>query len=89
MARSIISTMGASKIRRQLRAIMTFVLPLPDGLNEELYLNITNEALLDELLVSDPESNTSTLSSDTSTYGGEEVELILGYIDKDAVIHAA
>lgn len=88
MARSITSTMGASEIRYQLRAIMSFAFTHPDGLNKGLHLNITDEALANKPLESDPESDTSTLSSNANIYGEKKVESMLGYVDKNAVVHA-
>lgn len=38
--------------------------------------------------MTDLDSNTSALFFNTSTYGGEEVESMLGYIDKDATVRA-
>lgn len=67
---------------------MMFSLSLPNGLNERLHPNITYDALLDKPLVLDPESNTSNLSSSISTYRGEEIESMLGYIDQDIVVYA-
>lgn len=88
MARSITGTVEASKIRYQLRAIMMFALTHPDGLNKRLRFNITDNALADKLLESDPESDTSTLSSGANTYGKKKVESMLGYVDKNAIVHA-
>lgn len=88
MTRSTTGTVGASKIRRQLRAIMSFALPLPAGLNKTLRLDITNKALPDQATVTDLDSNTSASSSGASTYGREEVESMLGYVDGDATICA-
>lgn len=87
MTRSITDIIGASGIRRPLHAIMTFALPLCNGLNEGLHLNIIDEALLDKALVLNPESNTNALSSNASTYRGEEVESMLGYVNKDVIVH--
>lgn len=86
MARFIISTVEASEIQYQLHTIITFALPLPNSLKKGMCLNITDEALTDKPLVSDPESNTSVLSSGISTYGGKEIESMLGYIDEDTVV---
>lgn len=88
ITRSTIGTMGASKIRRQLRALMLFALPLFAELNKAFLLDITDKALLDQAIVIDLDSNTSTLSSGANTYEGEEVESMLGYIDDDAAVHA-
>lgn len=67
---------------------MLFALPLPTGLNKALRLDITDEALPNQATVTDLESDTSALSSGVSTYSGEEVESILGYLDKDATVCA-
>lgn len=67
---------------------MSFTLPLLAGLNTALCLNITDEALLDQTIVTDLDFNASVLSSNTSSYRGEEVESILGYIDKNTTICA-
>ena len=68
---------------------MLFALLLSAGLNEAFYLNITDKTLLDQVIVTDLEFNTSALFSDTNTYRGEEIESILGYVDKNTVICAA
>ncbi len=88
MTRSTIGTVGASKIRRQLHAIILFALTLPAALNEAFCLDITDEALPNQTTVTDLDSDTSALSFSASTYGGEEVESILGFIDKDAAVRA-
>ncbi len=88
ITRSTTGTLRASEIRRQLRAIISFALPLPAGLNKALCLDITDEALPDQATVIDLDSDTSTSSSSASTYGGEEMESILGYVDKDATVYA-
>lgn len=84
--RSTTGTVRARKIRRQLHAIMSFVLLLPTELNKVLRLDITNEALPDQVTVTDLDFDTNTLSCGASTYGREEVKLILGYIDEDVTI---
>lgn len=87
MTRSTTGTVRARKIRHQLHAIMSFVLLLPTELNKVLCLNITDETLPDQVIVTDLDFDTSTLSSDASTYGREEVELILGYVDEDVTVY--
>ncbi len=86
MRRSTIGTVRASKIQYQLRTIILFTLPLPARLNEALCLDITDKTLLDQAIVMDLDSNASTLSSGISTYGGEEVESMLGYVDEDTIV---
>lgn len=66
IARSITGTVGTNKIRCQLCIIMIFILPLFNGLNKRLRLNITDEALLDKSLVLNLESDIGILSSNTS-----------------------
>lgn len=67
---------------------MLFSLLFPARLNKPLWFNTTNDALPNQGTVVDPESATSALSSNASTYEGEEVEVILGYIDKDTTVRA-
>lgn len=67
---------------------MSFALPLLAGLNKSLCFDIIDKALLDQAIVTDLDFDTSALSSGTSTYGGEEVESILGYIDEDTTVCA-
>ncbi len=67
---------------------MLFALPLSARLNKVIRLDITNEALLDQAIVTDLNSNTSALFSSASTYGEEEIESMLGYIDENATVHA-
>lgn len=78
ITRSTTSTVRASKIRRQLHVIMLFTLPLSVELNKALHLDITDEALPDQVTMTDLDSDTNALFSDASTYWGEEVESILG-----------
>ncbi len=67
---------------------MSFALPLPTRLNKALCLDITNKAFSDQMTVTDLDSDASALSSGASTYRGEEVESMLGYIDEDATVCA-
>lgn len=73
ITRSIIGTLGPSKIQHQLHSIMLFALLLPNGLNKALCLNITNQAFLNQAIVTDLKSNTSALFFSASTYKGEKV----------------
>lgn len=70
MTRSTTGTVGASKIRCQLCAIMSFAFPLPAGLKKALCLDITDEPLPDQATVTDLDSDASALSSGASTYRG-------------------
>lgn len=66
-----------------------FALSLPNGLNKKMHLNITDKALLNKSLVLNLKSDINALSSSISTYEGEKVESMLGYVNKDFFIHIA
>lgn len=80
-------SVGASEIRRQLRVVMTFplpIFPIKDGLKlANLGGNIPDEGPLSE-----PESD-STFSSTTRTYGDNEVQSMLGFLVEDALVEIA
>lgn len=88
ITRSTIGISGASKIRCQLYTIILFTLLLSARLNKTFCLDIIDEALLDQAIVIDLDSNTSAFSSSASTYREEEVESILGSVDKNAAVWA-
>ncbi len=67
---------------------MSFALPLSAGLNKALCLDIIDEALPDQATVTDLNSDASALSFGASTYRGEKVESMLGYVDEDATVCA-
>ena len=54
-----------------------------------MHLNITDKALLNKSLVLNLKSDINALSSSISTYEGEKVESMLGYVNKDFFIHIA
>lgn len=89
MVRSTTGTVGASEIRRHLRAVMSFPLPLPAGLNESLRLGVIEEAIPDEATVTDLDADSGSSLSGASTYGGNKVESMLGYVDEDVVVQSA
>lgn len=86
ITRSTTGTVEASKIRRQLHAIMSFALLLLVGLNKVFCFDITNKAFSDQATVTDLDSDISALSSDASTYKEKEMDSMLGYIDKDTTV---
>lgn len=86
MTKSTTGTVRARKIRRQLHFIISFVFLLPTELNKVLCLDIIDEALPDQVTVTDLDFDTSILSSGASIYGREEVELILGYVDENVTV---
>lgn len=71
-----------------MHTIISSILPFSVELNKVLHLNITDEALPDQATVTDLDFNTNALFSDISTYGREEVESILGYVDEDVIVCA-
>lgn len=87
MTRSTIGAVGASKIPRQLRTIISFALPLLARLNKAVCLDIIDKALPDQATVIDLDSNTIVLSFGASIYGGEKVESMLDYVDKNVTVY--
>lgn len=80
--------MGTSEIRCQLHAIMLFALSLSAGLNKALRSDIIDEALPDLATMTDLDFDTSALSSSANTYGREEVESMLGYVEENITVCA-
>lgn len=86
MTRSTISIVGASKLPRQLSTIISFFFSFPTELNKALYFNIMDDTFLRQTTVTDPKSDTSASFFSTYTYGGEEVESMLDYVNKNAIV---
>ena len=90
MARSSTESVNVSEIRRQLRVVMTFSLPISDDVKDELKLSYLGEAILDKGSLSEPRSDKSTINATTvDAYGGNKVDSMLDMIDEDALVHKA
>lgn len=68
---------------------MIFLLPLFTDLSKSLCLDIIDDDILNKTKMTDPDNDNSFSFSGASTYRGDELELILGYIDKDVMVQSA
>lgn len=89
LVRFTIGMVGASEIKCHLRAVISFSLSLLADLNESLCLGVIEEAIPDEVMETDLDTDSSYSFSGTSTYGSNEVESMLGYVDKNIVVQSA
>lgn len=90
MARSSTGSLNVTEIRKQLRIIMTFSLPISDNIKDGLKLLYLREAILDKKPPSKPESNKSTIDATTvNVYRGNKVDSMLDMIDEDALVYIA
>lgn len=67
---------------------MTFSLPISPDIKDGLKLAYLGSNIPDEGPPSEPESD-SNISSSTSIYGDNEIQSMLGFIDKDALTEMA
>lgn len=90
MARSSTGSVNVSEIKRQLRVVITFSLPISDDVKDGLKLLYLEEAILDKRPPSEPESDKLTIDATTvDAYRGNKVDFMLDMIDEDALIHIA
>lgn len=88
MARSSTRSINVNTIRRQLRVVMIFSLPISDNIKDRLKFSYLEEAILDKGLLSESEFNKSTMNATImDAYGGNEIDLILDMIDEDALVY--
>ena len=90
MARSNTESINISKIRSQLRVVITFSLPISDDVKDRLKFLYLREAILDKRLPSEPESDKSTIDATiVDAYRENKVDSILDMIDEDVLVYIA
>lgn len=90
MARSSTGSVNVSEIRRQLRVVMTFSLPISDDVKDRLKFSYLREAISDKGPLLELEFDKSTMDATTiDAYGGDKVDLMLDMIDKNTLVHTA
>lgn len=90
MARSSIGSVNVSKIKKQLRVVMTFSPLISDDVKDGLKLSYLGEAISDKGPLLKPESDELTMDDTTvDAYGGDKVDSMPDMIDQDALVHTA